>query len=288
MQRICLFVLVWLSWVVCEWVLFASPVLAHGGRLPFLFWGNFPRTFLGCQRAIGRAVGQCAVGTLKVLARCSEEHDSGAICTPDRQAELLRGLRIEALDTIDRFCSDRSAVQLGFLALVEAQADVSRACTEVERWARQELSDPRWVGGAVDQACRKFLARASVRVMRVSTENYRRFFDWLAIRFAPTSTRLRLLEKKRTEASRAAQKLAQIGTAHCESIAENPESVPQFLHRVVRQSECVVGAAYVQDAVHCDTPTPPGSPLPPTATTTPLPPDPTRTPETPSWPERPG
>lgn len=271
--------LAFLATVVCSALLPIPPAWAHGGRLPFLFWGNFPRAHLACQRALGRALSECAVGTLQVIARCSREGADRGACEAGAQAEQLQALRTKALDTIDRFCSDRSAVQLGFLALIEAQADASRACTEVERWARQELPDSASLGGA-DRACVAFLAQASVKLMRAGTENYRRFFDWLAIHFAPTNKRLRLLDQRRSEISRAAQKLAMVGVPLCAGSAMVPDSPEEFLGRVARQAECVVGAAYVQDAVHCDTPGPTPTP---TAAATPSP-SPTGAPLTPETP----
>lgn len=268
--------LAFLATVLCAALLLVPPAWAHGGRLPFLFWGNFPRAHLACQRAVGRALSECAVGTLQVIARCSREGADRGACEAGAQAEQLRALMTETLDTIDRFCSDRNAVQLGFLALIEAQADASRACTEVERWARQELPDPASLRSA-DRACVAFLSQASVKLMRAGTENYRRFFDWLAIHFAPTNKRLRLLDQRRSETTRAVQKLAMLGAPLCAGSAVVQGSLADFFGRVARQAECVVGAAYVQDAVHCDT----AGPTPtPTAAATPSP-SPTGAPLTP-------
>ncbi len=241
----------------------SSQLRAHGGRLPFLFWGDFPRVHLACQRAIGRAVAQCAVGTQRLYALCAAGSASGDLCAPLPRAEALESLRAVALNVIDRHCSERSTVQLGFLALVEAQADISRACSQLDRWVRGWSADPTAVPGA-QGACMETYARASLVLLRFATNEYRRLFDWLAFHRSPPNQRNQLLAERRARVGDAARRLELVLQRRCPDGLPGGPNPATFLSEVARQAECVVGAAYVQDALHCDTPTsaqaPPAAP----------------------------
>lgn len=247
--------------VGCLVVAVGGVLWAHGGRLPFLFWGDFPRSYLACQRAIGRAVHLCSVGTLQLYARCASGATSSGECSATARQRILESLRTSALDLIDRYCSDRAAVQLGFLALLEAQSDISRACADVDRWARSHFPDPSALDGNA-RVCLAFQAERSLGLIRFATREYRRLFDWLAFHRPPPSQRNALLNACRARIQSAASKLSGLAELYCPAGSDGGGESAQLFADAARRAECIVGAAYVQDAVHCDTPTPAVSPTP--------------------------
>ncbi|MCX8072671.1 MAG: hypothetical protein N3C12_09490 [Candidatus Binatia bacterium] len=228
-----------------------SVAHAHGGRLPFLFWGNFPRFAIPCQKAIGRAAALCAARSAQARFRCTIGQDTSCSAT-DLESQREAILRV-ALNLIDRFCSDRAAVQLGFLGTIEAQSDIANMCTTVNRdlsFVFEPTDEPSPTGD-----CTRSVSGAVVRLLRSGTMIWEELFNRVALKGGGAKGRT-LITRARARISLQQQKLANVIRRHCtdESVtAIYGTTTSELLNRAARLTECVAGAAYVQDAIHCDT-----------------------------------
>lgn len=235
---------------------FAISAFAHGGRLPFAFWGGFPRSVVPCQQALSLAVRRCATSKLRLQLRCAASPEA---CTPEHVRDQKRAIELAALDLIARSCSDRATVQLGFLGVIEAQADASNVCAKVD----QQLSPftlPPAIEESATGSCTTFLAHASLKLLRQANSIWQHTFDRIATRNVSPTRKSQMLEQARQRIARATNKLHQLANARCPaaSMQTNLQTfLTESLSAAARASECLAGAAYVQDAVHCDPPVSP-------------------------------
>lgn len=235
----------------------AAPILAHGGRLPFLFWGGFPRPAADCQKVIGWAARVCAVDIVRLRAVCSAGSTAGPRCHPERITQRRQAILRQALDQINARCSDRATQQLGFVSLIEAQADISDACTSVELATLPVVAPTPTAPSATPRVdtCGDFVRHAALKLLRYSTAQWQLAFNRIAYRYQPSSIKLATVERVRARMERARAKLLGLESRFC--TAEEVSTrfgvpLPALLQSVVRSSECLTGAAYVQDAVYCD------------------------------------
>lgn len=236
----------------------SSLLLGHGGRVPFLFWGGYPRSVIPCQRAIGNAGRICAIGMAQLLVRCLY-HDNPP-CAPEQLEEERRARERKALDMINRACTDRATVQLGFLGIIEAQSDIATNCARIHRdFFRLVHFDD---SPLPNTQCTAEVAHAAAKLLRVTTRNWQRIFDRVAYKNVPPSRKTLFVTQARARAASAAEKLARVVAPACSNSPEpslHDDSLRELFSNVAQLAECVAGAAYVQDAVHCD---PPATPTP--------------------------
>ncbi len=240
-------------------LVFVPPVWAHGGRLPFLFWGGFPRSIIPCQRALGDAARLCALGVASLRLRCS--YRGANPCTPEELEQQRKSLEIKALDLLSRTCTDRATVQLGFLGVIEAQSDIANVCAKVNRDLFPIVGLNTASPPAVDCAARQ--ASAAMKLLRVATKEWHTTLDRIAYRIVPPSRKTALLAQTRERVGQAADKLGRLleevcASSHLRFSSGRPPR--EVLTNVLHLAECVTGAAYVQDAVHCDPPSTSGQP----------------------------
>ncbi|GBD25816.1 hypothetical protein HRbin30_01141 [bacterium HR30] len=242
-------------------LLSASPVLGHGGRAPFLLWGGLPRSSIPCQRAIGTAARLCALGAAQTRLRCLLT--ASPRCTPEQIEQQRRRLEARALDLISQACTDRAVAQLGFVGVIEAQADIANNCARGDR----DLSAIFGISqeSTATATCTTHIASAAVKLLRVAVKNWQNMLDRIAYKNVPPSRKASLLASTRTRIGKAKEKLRLLVSTACPGapIASLPApSLEEVLTSVALLAECIAGAAYVQDAVHC-------TPLPTTAPASP-------------------
>ncbi len=232
-------------------LLCTSPVLGHGGRAPFLFWGGFPRSSIPCQRAIGTAARLCALGAAQIRLRCLLT--ASPRCTPEHIEQQRRRLEVRALDLISQACTDRAVAQLGFVGVIEAQADIANNCARVDR-------DLAAIFGISQEStatanCTTHIASAAVKLLRVAVKNWQNMLDRIAYKNVPPSRKASLLASTRTRIGKAKEKLHLLVSTACPgapTASLSALSLEEALTSVEQLAECIAGSAYVQDAVHCD------------------------------------
>ncbi len=118
------------SWVGALALLLLWPVVAagHGARLPLADWGPFAPALLSCHRELHRAAVRCARLSWLAQQRCLERRLAGQACSQSATNADLAAARRQALDSLDRHCSERQLQDLSFLGSFDAQADLIDAC----------------------------------------------------------------------------------------------------------------------------------------------------------------
>ncbi|GIW43668.1 MAG: hypothetical protein KatS3mg077_0950 [Candidatus Binatia bacterium] len=239
--------------VLASLFLATRGTLAHGGRAPFTFWGGFTRSAFPCQKAIARAARLCAVRTVELRQRCSRNSDLPT-CSPDQVEARRRTIELQSLDLISAACNDRAAVEVGFLGTIEAQSDIATVCSRVDRDLR-DFFDLAARAASDDRTCANTVAGSLTQILRTATDLWVRAFDRMAFKVLAPSRKNLLVTRTRQRISLAAAKLAHTGNQNCREsfvLSTFGEPLEQLLSRPARLAECVTGAAFVQDAVHCD------------------------------------
>lgn len=249
----------------------------HGGRVSLFFWGTFPKAAFDCQRVIADSINQCAVAVLALRTACHNAEVSGDSCDRDALQNQVNDIRRNALDRIDRSCTDRQSAQLGFLGVIEVQSDVSTACTRADTQLSQTLyptANAVGGGGASPAAsCQRSTALVTGRLLRHANRVWQLTFNRIARRNFPVSRSLASVDVARRRVAHGVERLVPVLSRSCapeDFLATYGRSAHDVLTEIAYQSECLAGAAFVQDRVHCD-PTPTTTPTRPTATATPTP-----------------
>lgn len=221
-----------------------APVSAHAGRVALAFWGGFGPRFTACQRAIARATNLCAHAALRRRSRCDGGRTPPEACTPAALASALEESRRQVLDRITARCTERAAIQLGFLSVLEVEADLSAACRTADRVFADAVAR-----AGEDPTCRRAIVDRLPLTLRLAQTRWEAAFNRMALRsLLPSLKRGRIAEARAGVSRRLTTTLGVI-EREC---GESPGSRTDGLAAVASEAECLSGAAYVQDAVECD------------------------------------
>lgn len=266
-----------LALVTIAIVLTGKVAYTHGGRVSLFFWGTFPKAAFDCQRAIASSVNQCALAVVAVRTACRNAELAGESCDRNAVQNHVNDIRRAALDQIDRRCTDRQSAQLGFLGVIEIQSDVSNACSRTDIVLSQLLyptpaAEIREMILPVAN-CQRSTAMLTARLLRHANRVWELTLNRIARRNFPVSRSLASIDVARRRVDRAVHRLLPILQRDCSEedfVAAYGRLASSVLTDIAHEAECLAGAAFVQDRVHCD-PTPTITPTRPAVTATPTP-----------------
>jgi hypothetical protein len=236
---------------------------AHGAGVPFALWGNtFTPPDTQCQRVIGRAASVCAVHMWTARDACWQAQLAGETCDPHSSDATLQTARVQALNTVDLFCSDRLVGDLGFLGLFEVQGDLGNFWSSFDDAMLSAVYGPLDGGGlrladSKTQRCVGSAARAARKLVRFAFAAQVGALDRIARGGFTPQAKEGLVQRAATRVARARQVLADQMALHCsdaEFASVYERSIATFLEGIAQRADCLAGAAYVQSRVVCPAP----------------------------------
>jgi cysteine-rich repeat protein len=239
--------------LTCVWPVRAG---AHGVRLPFDKWGGFSRGTVRCQRALARAAAQCASSAWTVQRGCERAELAGESCDHTSTDATVAAIRIKALDAVDKYCSEHQFIDLQYLGLFDAQADVIKFCRDSETALVSAVYGP--VQGSTPSAavrgCVEAAANAADGILQFMLRNRRQCMDRIAAMPLAAPNRLGVLDsaaRRTSQAQAGAVARLAAGCAAGQFNAVYGRSPSAFVDGVSARADCVGAQFYIQDAVLC-------------------------------------
>ncbi len=242
----------------------AASAYAHGVPAPLPLWGDFGADAARCQRAIGRAATQCALGVFAARRACIEPQLDAAPCDNNATALAVRRAREHALQRVERACTDVDAMHLQFVGLMEALSDVTSICRQLERELITATYGPALLGSygfyavrpanAATRACLVGAADRTAELLRAASRETRDGLDRIAALPMATESKDTLVARGRDRTARATANVGARTAAACAPDAFATlfgHDVARFTADVAARAECLAGGVYVQGALLC-------------------------------------
>lgn len=242
-------------------LLHPASVRAHGTPVDLAFWGDFPPAAAACQRAIGSAAAACAQKTWRLRRDCDVARLRGGICDDDEVKRAIQSARFDAQDAVVARCTDDQVRLLQFIAVYEAQRDVTTFCRELVEAAGSLLLDPvtdRPLPGR-SVACIDRITRSASKLFSIGFASRQRILDRIAIAsFTPPRKRAMVTESSAAIAATAAaldSELAAACPAPLVADLYHQQTSAEVLGKLATRADCLAGQAYAQGGVLCPAPT---------------------------------
>ena len=239
----------------------ADHALGHGVRLPFDQWGGFSPATVRCQRVIARSAGQCALTAWQLRRGCRDAVLRGGTCDEAATTAAIVAARLKSLDTIERYCSERQAIDLQYLSLsFDLPQDVIDFCRSWETAADSAVYGPIDRSGVpppAQLACVAAAADSADALMQRVFRSRRQCMDRIADLPLTAPTRTALLGAVAQRVADANAVLASRLAARCsaEQFAALYGRAPAvFIDSLSTRADCIGARFYIQDAVLCPAP----------------------------------
>ena len=237
-----------------------THVLGHSGRTPLGLWGKFPADVARCQRVIGEAATFYASQALTARALCRARELVGTPCDLDATDATVRAARGHALDQVDAQCNDQGSGMLGFLGVIEVQADLTSSCEQLEASVAAAVFAPvpalESTAPLTPTAQRCVLVTAGIapKLMRFALRAWAEALDRIAVRNYSPNRKQALVDAAQRRITSTATRLSEAIGRECtpaEFLATYHQDATSFLTNLSAQVDCVVGGVYAQAAVVC-------------------------------------
>lgn len=235
-----------------------SGALAHGTPIDIAAWGRFPRPIARCQRVIGRAAAVCGLRVWRARRDCVLAPLRGAVCNLAATNAAMEGARLAALDDVSGSCTAMQVVNLQFLDVREAQADVIRFCRELDAAATSLVLDPLATANPADlTACGVPTATAATKLFGIAFRSRQRVLDRIAVSSIPARQKRALIAVSTRAIDDDAARLAAGIAATCPEerfTALYARPAADLLAAAADRADCLAGNAYAQGEVTCPPP----------------------------------
>jgi cysteine-rich repeat protein len=236
---------------------------AHGEPASLAFWGGYPKSVAGCQRAISFAASLCISRSIEARKRCLTTETAGHECDEQALDAEVQAARAAARAVVQETCSSQDVQNLLYVDITEALVDVINICRETDSAITSAAYAPAMVGGSVAAMeapaakCIDETAKASAKLVRYANRSRRTALDRIAARRLDLPAKQALLERAETRISAIKARLAERLSAVCpqnQFLGLYSRNMSQYLDDLSNHGKCFGGAVYVQDAVVCPPP----------------------------------
>lgn len=238
-----------------------AVVVAHGAPSKLQYWGNFPRTLAGCQRAIGHAAITCSLSAIRARVECGLAETSGLQCDPTTAEQAIQLARAKARDLVERVCTVREVQNLRYNDVSEAQADVINMCRWADTAALTAVFNPFKRDSQIvaqsseDLDCIEAAAVGVRKALRFSMHGIAHGLNRIASSGLDLPMKQAVIARSRMRAAQGVQAVTTLVDARCDAgqrfLALYGRSASDLLLSLMGQADCLGGQVYVQDAVVC-------------------------------------
>jgi cysteine-rich repeat protein len=225
--------------------------IAHGSRQPLAAWGGFESATARCQRAIGDAAATCAGGAWAERDACRRAILAGQACDEAAITARIADLRRNALDYVDRFCSERQLTDLSYLGSFDVQSDVVDFC---RAWPNAAESATYDLPATSSSSCIESAAAQTTRLMESVFRLRRQAMEAIAVRSLDLDTKMRILADAERRLGHAVTaigaRLAELCPADSFRAVYGVD-VATLLGELEQRADCIGAQFYIQDAFLC-------------------------------------
>lgn len=237
----------------------SAPVWGHGDPPDIAFYGHYSRGTARCQRAVGVAARTCFDTALAEHITCMNTLMAGGECDTTARDTAIEAAKERARLLVADSCTDIQLNILQFLGLDDAQDDVAEICGDQADTAISLFYRPVTYGSAGDavagddETCVRLTAYYATKVVKRALRTQEHALDRMAATNLGVAAKRTAIDRVNQRIARARQLAQQrIETACGPTFAAlYATDVDAFLKVAEARANCMVGAAYVQNAVTC-------------------------------------